>query len=100
MPINVFDQLREALPHGSGIDAEWQFDTASRGTIRAFNSYHLMVDGYYKAWADFYVTIEINEDGDLEPTNLHFQGRFAQYLNQYHQLRDDLEQPIWNALGA
>jgi len=53
-------ELIEALPHGSGVDADWdvQVRKALPSTIRFYNSYHHMNDsGMYCCWKDFHVRL-------------------------------------------
>lgn len=50
-------ELREMLPHGSGIDCDWRFEPMKDG-IRCRNSFHFMDEnGYYSGWGDFSVVL-------------------------------------------
>lgn len=54
----IIDNLKLNLPHGSGIDADWQIDIESK-YILCHCSYHKMDDGgYYRYWIDFTVKIK------------------------------------------
>jgi len=54
----VKEQLAEALPHGSGIDAQWYVNQRSKNVFVFHNSYHKMNEnGMYNGWADFAVVI-------------------------------------------
>lgn len=60
--INV-DALRDALPHGSGIDCSWEFHENRDGSVRCSNSWHVMNDaGYYCGYVPFAFTVRV--DGD------------------------------------
>ncbi len=54
---NLYNGKIVNLPHGSGIDLEWDIvDQKARYIIH--NSYHLMNEnGFYDGWLDFYLTI-------------------------------------------
>lgn len=47
--------LTDRLPHGAGIDGDWEItESPSTGRIRASNSFHAMdEDGYYDGWMPF-----------------------------------------------
>ena len=93
--------LLEALPHGSGIDADWTFDvtgTVARPVIKCHNSYHGMDEnGYYCGWTDFSVVI----GPSLDPINLcpdfKLVGRFS--ASVVHDLKGYLEDTISYALS-
>jgi len=91
------DYLNEVLPHGSGIDSNWDFDYQKNGKVLAMNSYHCMDEnGYYYGWADF--TIKFDMFKDLRAFKLEFNGKRSSYLNDKHMLRDYLEDTIYNSL--
>lgn len=51
--------LKEVLPSGSGIDAEWEFTLYKNGKIKASNYFHAMNEhGSYTQWMPFSVTFE------------------------------------------
>lgn len=37
--------IADKLPHGSGIDYDWTFETLKNGKVRFYNSYHGMNEG-------------------------------------------------------
>ena len=85
------EELRGTLPHGSGIDCDWEIDDKGDKLI-ASNSYHCMDDvGFYDGWADFTLHIPKSKPLDFK---LHFNGQVAQYLNRKYMLRDYLEDTI------
>lgn len=55
------EDLKNELPHGSGIDADWDIvkhraASPTTGIVIFSNSYHTMTDlGYYDGWLDFSV---------------------------------------------
>lgn len=50
--------LAEALPHGSGIDAQWRVNQRSKNVFVFHNSYHRMNEnGMYCGWRDFAVVV-------------------------------------------
>jgi hypothetical protein len=52
----LHDILKDELPHGSGIDADWNIHPASGHGIACSNSYHAMdCMGSYVDWLDFTV---------------------------------------------
>lgn len=69
--------LTEALPHGSGIDAEWHIAGCKNGNVKASCSYHYMNEhGYYMTWYDFTVTIFRHKKDVLHPLTGPLEGRF------------------------
>jgi len=85
-------ELIQALPHGSGIDLDWDAEVNTAGKVVCSNSYHCMDDvGGYCGWADF--SIRWNP-GDFGNFRLMFHGQWAQYLNNRYGLRDYLEETI------
>ena len=87
-------EILETIPHGSGIDCEWNVEY-KRGKVYLENSYHCMTEhGFYDGFADFTLVIDIGQPHDFR---LMFNGRFPQYLNHKYQLRDYLEDTfaIW-----
>ena len=89
------EDVRDALPHGSGIDDSWEIDHMG-SYFRCYNGYHAMnEDGYYDGWADFSVIIPIK---DPENFRLHFHGQRSQRLNRRYALREYLEDTIYWSL--
>lgn len=95
----AINQLRELLPHGSGIDCKWDFDVLQNGKINASNSFHCMNEnGYYDGHADFTLTFDVTKS--LRAFRLVFNGHLAQYKNRQYMLRNYLEDTIYDALPA
>ena len=87
----IEDYLEDTLPHGSGIDAKWEFDYQKNGAILAICSYHCMDNhGYYCGWQDFKVKFAAGEP--LVDFTLHFTG--GDYLSRKNMLRDYLEDTL------
>lgn len=112
------DTLLDALPHGSGIDADWSIETLANGNMIASCSYHGMSDGgYYDGWQDFSVKLfrhtadklnplkgpsagkvqVIHRKGDVD-FKLVFNGGLCR-KNWAYGLRDDLEDNIQYCLS-
>ena len=52
------DKLKELLPHGSGIDCEWEIETYKNGNVKAHNWFHKMDEnGFYQGFVKFSVKI-------------------------------------------
>lgn len=67
-PICDEDVLKDALPHGSGIDCDWNVSTLKNGSVVAHNSYHGMNDcGMYDGWQDFTVKLFRHTADKLNP---------------------------------
>ena len=69
------EQIAEALPHGSGIDASWTAAWLSTQKPRAafYNSYHAMDEnGMYDGWSDFRVEVFVH----LKPCYHELRGPF------------------------
>lgn len=59
-PTIDLDALRDALPHGSGIDADWEFRENADGSARCYNAWHAMNEhGYYCGWIPFAFTVRV-----------------------------------------
>lgn len=70
--------LSEALPHGSGIDADWHFDRLKNGNIVCTNAFHGMNEnGYYDGWQEFSITLFCHKKNILHalrgPSEGHYQ---------------------------
>ncbi len=87
--------LEEVLPHGSGIDCDWEIEQKGN-YVYCRNSFHCMnYNGYYDGYADFTVRIPIDSYSDFK---LMFNGKTAQYKNVKYMLRDYLEDTIYHSL--
>ena len=90
------ERLKELLPHGSGIDCDWELERKG-DYVYCQNSYHTMNEhGYYDKYADFTIKIPIDFPGDFK---LMFNGKTAQYMNRKYMLRDYLEDTIFHNLN-
>ena len=89
------EELRKGLPHGGGIDADWNIEDKGKYFLCKC-SFHCM-DGYgsYDGWSNFSVVIPKSD-----PTNfsLHFHGKRGQYLATKHGLREYLEDTLGEEL--
>lgn len=60
------EHLMEILPHGSGIDCDWEFSEQKDGKLVCKNSYHVMNDaGYYMGFIDFSIRFHRNRPGNF-----------------------------------
>lgn len=63
----IYSLLVYYLPHGSGIDADWQIEKITEKAITVSNSYHAMDDyGHYIEWLDFNLTIKSDWEIHIE----------------------------------
>lgn len=84
------------LPHGSGINYDWYCEKHKDGKIVCFNRFDVMNEhGFYIGAATFSICWYLASEKNFR---LQFHGRRAQYLNQYYNLREYLEDTIYNAL--
>jgi hypothetical protein len=61
------DELIDILPHGSGIDSDWEVISADSRAVVLGNSWHYMSqNGYYLGYIDFELTIKSNGSFDVE----------------------------------
>jgi hypothetical protein len=85
--------LKDILPHGSGIDCDWQIEDKGN-YIRCDNSYHVMNDtGYYIGWLDFSVIVPKKAPKDFR---IHFHTnstgrRWIQQLDLKEALTDNMD---------
>ena len=95
MTTNIFHQLYEVLPHGSGIDLEWNFTITRSGKIHAHNSFHAMDKyGGYDGWFDFTAILAIAKDGSIELVRIEFNNCYPEHYTSGYQLREYLEDTI------
>lgn len=59
------ERFIDKLPHGSGIDCDWEYTNHKNGKITFKNSFHAMdEDGYYVGYMPFKFTLEYStQDG-------------------------------------
>lgn len=87
-------ELKETLPHGSGINGDWAVVDHGR-YFRASNIFEPLNDaGFYDGTVYFYLTIPKKDPGNFK---LHF--RYSQYLVKKYQLREYLEDTVANCLS-
>ena len=46
-------KLADCLPHGSGIDGDWNIDVNRHGDLVVYGEYHAMNEGGYCGWVSF-----------------------------------------------
>jgi len=106
------------LPHGSGIDSMWGWNTFKNGNVTFYNSYHVMNEvGFYDGWEDFSVRVfkikrtiinvlrgpcegdvqVVFVEGDLD-WQVRMSGTFRNEGSRYG-VREDLEQIIEIAMS-
>lgn len=91
--------LLAILPHGSGIDCNWNFEWFDNGKVRASNSFHCMNDvDVYDGYADFSLVIPVNQP--MSAFRLAFHGATAQRKARRYDLRDYLADTIYHALDG
>lgn len=87
--------LRDILPHGSGINGDWNVYEKD-GKIIAENYYDTMTEtGFYDRPAYFRIIIDKNNPKDFK---LQFTDKTSQYLNTKYMLIDYLEDTVHNSL--
>jgi hypothetical protein len=91
------EEIPDALPHGSGIDADWYIEY-KHGYIRCDNSYHCMnEDGYYDGWQDFSVILrKDNRDNGVHVT-IHFHN--GHYKADRYMLKEYLGDTVAEMLS-
>jgi len=57
--VETLNELIDLLPHGSGIDSDWNFneDRSSEQKVVLHCAYHRMDEYGYQGWIDFTVTV-------------------------------------------
>jgi len=93
---DILMKIGEILPHGSGIDSDWNLMMASKTRVRCQNAYHCMDEfGGYDGWADFVFLFDL-KDGDY--CRLMFIGQDSHRLERKYQNREYLEQLLMETL--
>jgi hypothetical protein len=94
-------KLIDVLPHGSGINCDWEYDVPeTSNTVRLSNSYHCMDEAAYCGYSDFTLIIDPNTDErGLYDFKLQFNGSQSQRLNYKYGLREYLEDTLGQALN-
>jgi len=58
--------LENILPHGSGIDSDWEFIEHKNGNVTCMNSFHAMTEhGFYDGYMPFKFNVFRRTDGAL-----------------------------------
>ena len=92
---HMVETLLDHLPHGSGIDCEWDFEI-DKGNLICSNSYHVMNDnGMYNGYIDFKLIIKIDRRDIYGNLDWKLQGK----LSQNNGLKEYLEDTFNEALG-
>jgi len=66
MDTDFEEHLMEILPHGSGIDCDWEFSEQKDGKLVCKNSFHYMNgDGYYMGYIDFSIRFHRKKPTDF-----------------------------------
>lgn len=92
------EDLGEALPHGSGINGDWEIEYR-KNYIIARNSYHCMDEnGFYDGWQDFSVVIKKDEYKGEYQNNIRLHFHNCHYLADKYMLREYLEDTIYYCL--
>lgn len=87
----LIELLEKQLPHGSGIDCDWEIEEKN-GKLHCKNSFHCLNNaGYYDDYADFTIILEPASPLDFK---LQFNGQTAQYKNRRYLLREYLEDTL------
>jgi len=81
----------ETIPHGSGIDYDWNFDYTGNGKFKMSNCYHGMNSvGYYDGYAEFTVSISVFRPMDFD-IKFHGTGfRHKAWFYGLHEYLDDI----------
>ena len=88
------EKLKEKLPHGSGINGDWNIYYDKKNIV-ATNIYSAMNEaGYYDADIPFKLIIPKDNQANFK---LHFDSNYQYYVKKY-QLRDYLEETFAEAL--
>jgi hypothetical protein len=92
----IENMIRKVLPSGSGFDGEWGIEMdLTKGLVKCSSTFHCMNEnGYYDGWCNFNVTIKL---GDAEYWRLTFCSDADRRLAAKYDLRDYIEQTIWEA---
>jgi hypothetical protein len=122
-------EFTNGLPHGSGIDASWNYNATNGSYVYFSNSFHCMDEnGFYCGWQDFSVRLDktlfdyvidayakmvsynhmpskermterVNSLLDLLAENFTLQFNNGHHLADRHLLRDYLEDTIHYAIS-
>lgn len=86
----ILRKIGEILPHGSGINSDWNITMANRTRVRCQNAFHCMDEnGMYDGWAEFVLLFDLK---DADYFRLMFIGPESYNKNRKYELRDYLEE--------
>lgn len=104
--VDVF-QLADALPHGSGLDTDYEIRVAKNGNIRIRTEYHAMSQsGMYAGWKPVNIFVfrhakdvwhDLNKPGFRQ--KLHGTGDIDMYVRCDADIREMFNWEFWYALG-
>ena len=93
----ILIKIGELLPHGSGIDSDWDLMMASKTRVRCQCSYHCMDEnGMYDGWQDFIFLFDLK---DSDYGRLMFIGKDSERLERKYQNREYLEDLLFGTLS-
>jgi hypothetical protein len=92
----LVEQLLGDLPHGSGINYDWDYEVCTNGSVRLTNAYDVMNEhGMYMGSIPF--TIILNRNYGDNIFKLQFSGFNKHYLRTHaYGLRDYLEDTFYH----
>lgn len=71
-----FEELLDRLPHGSGIDSEWNIIKQTSQQVVFLNAFHLMDEnGYYNGWVEFKVKLFTHKKDITNPLSGPSEGK-------------------------
>ena len=93
---DLLEAIKDHLPHGSGIDCDWEFTVQGNGKLRYDNAWHLMNEnGYYDGYAPFWIRFNLCSPDEFE---LHFSNPPKNKVS-FFGVRDYLEDLFAHSLG-
>lgn len=98
--MDACETFQAALPHGAGINSSWQYRDTGQ-SVRVSNVFECMNEtGYYDGQVEFTVIIRKPVLYKWEGFKLQFNGARSQYYARKYQLRDYLDELIFDCLSA
>lgn len=89
-------QIVAMLPHGSGIDCDWDYDQwlSNENVLAVTNSYHGMHEGFYVGYIDFTVQFDL-QTGKILKIDVHREDWHDEFACFY-----DLEEYLWDTISC
>ena len=88
------------LPHGSGIDYDWQVTRLKNGKVKASNAYHRMdANGFYNGILPFSVTFS-KDDFSVRFHGLNSTGYYFVAMDGLRGYLEDLFAEYWPSVVA